>query len=195
MLNHDVVRSLVTQVTGYLQWLINTFTQLEIEMNSIERVKVKRKKTQRCVTFFRHIYSWWFFIRSHLLIICQDRLGTNARIGHRCVKKNCNKRGHSLLFCQHYSEIDLEAAYDAKDDANRQLITAPSGWPHKGSINFRDVCARYRKELPLVLEDVTFTVKQNEKVGVVGRTGSGKSTLMNLLFRIVELDSGSIGAE
>jgi ABC-type multidrug transport system fused ATPase/permease subunit len=100
-----------------------------------------------------------------------------------------------LSALQHYSEIDLEAAYDAKDDANRQLITAPSGWPHKGSINFRDVCARYRKELPLVLEDVTFTVKQNEKVGVVGRTGSGKSTLMNLLFRIVELDSGSIGAE
>ena len=51
MLNHDVVRSLATQVTGYLQWLINTFTQLEIEMNSIERVKVRRKKTQRCVTF------------------------------------------------------------------------------------------------------------------------------------------------
>ena len=60
MLKHDVVRSLVTQVTGYLQWLINTFTQLEIEMNSIERVKVRRKKTQRCVTFFRHIYSWCF---------------------------------------------------------------------------------------------------------------------------------------
>jgi ABC-type multidrug transport system fused ATPase/permease subunit len=44
----------------------------------------------------------------------------------------------------------------------------------------------------LVLENVTFTVNANEKVGVVGRTGSGKSTLMNLLFRIVELDSGSI---
>ena len=43
-----------------------------------------------------------------------------------------------------------------------------------------------------MLENVTFTVNANEKVGVVGRTGSGKSTLMNLLFRIVELDSGSI---
>jgi hypothetical protein len=78
MLKHDVVRSLVTQVTGYLQWLINTFTQLEIEMNSIERVKVRRKETQRCVTFFRHIYSWCFFIRSHLPRQARDKCSNRA---------------------------------------------------------------------------------------------------------------------
>lgn len=57
---------------------------------------------------------------------------------------------------------------------------------------FTQINARYRPELPLVLQDLTFTVNASEKVGVVGRTGSGKSTLMNLLFRIMELDSGVI---
>lgn len=77
---------------------------------------------------------------------------------------------------KHYSEIDTEAAYNA--DNKGELITAPPGWPTRGCIEFTDVCARYRPELPLVLEKVTFTVRSNEKVGVVGRTGSGKSTLM-----------------
>ena len=77
---------------------------------------------------------------------------------------------------KHYSEIDTEAAYNAADKG--ELITAPAGWPTQGRIEFDNVCARYRPELPLVLEKVTFTVQANEKVGVVGRTGSGKSTLM-----------------
>ena len=49
-----------------------------------------------------------------------------------------------------------------------------------------------RAELPLVLTDVSFVVEARQKIGVCGRTGSGKSTLMQLLFRIIELDSGSI---
>ena len=77
---------------------------------------------------------------------------------------------------KHYSEIDTEAAYNAADKG--ELITAPADWPTQGRIEFDNVCARYRPELPLVLEKVTFTVQANEKVGVVGRTGSGKSTLM-----------------
>ena len=76
---------------------------------------------------------------------------------------------------KHYSEIKTEAAYNADGG---ELITAPPGWPTRGSIEFDHVSARYRPELPLVLENVTFTVRSNEKVGVVGRTGSGKSTLM-----------------
>ena len=77
---------------------------------------------------------------------------------------------------KHYSEIDTEASYNA--GANGEIVTAPPGWPTRGSIEFNNVCARYRPELPLVLEKVSFTVNSNEKVGVVGRTGSGKSTLM-----------------
>ena len=58
----------------------------------------------------------------------------------------------------------------------------------KGDIEIKSINVRYRKELPLVLKDLRFNVKQNEKIGIVGRTGSGKSTLLLSLMRIIEID-------
>jgi ATP-binding cassette subfamily C (CFTR/MRP) protein 1 len=51
---------------------------------------------------------------------------------------------------------------------------------------------RYREGLELVLKDTTFTIQSHEKIGIVGRTGAGKSSLMLALFRLVELAGGSI---
>ena len=51
---------------------------------------------------------------------------------------------------------------------------------------------RYRPELPLVLKDLSLTIKASEKVGVVGRTGAGKSSIIQALFRIAEPEAGSI---
>ncbi|RZF41687.1 hypothetical protein LSTR_LSTR011622 [Laodelphax striatellus] len=68
----------------------------------------------------------------------------------------------------------------------------PNDWPAKGSIRFEDVCLRYRSSLPLVLKNVSFKIRHGEKIGIVGRTGSGKSSLTVALFRLVELSSGSI---
>ena len=51
---------------------------------------------------------------------------------------------------------------------------------------------RYRPGLPLVLKDVSFSVKGKEKVGIAGRTGAGKSSLAVSLFRLTELDGGRI---
>jgi ATP-binding cassette subfamily C (CFTR/MRP) protein 1 len=62
----------------------------------------------------------------------------------------------------------------------------PESWPTSGSVTFEKVSLRYRPGLDLVLKDVSFTVKGGEKVGVVGRTGSGKSTIMLSLFRMLE---------
>jgi ATP-binding cassette subfamily C (CFTR/MRP) protein 1 len=49
---------------------------------------------------------------------------------------------------------------------------------------------RYRPELPLVLNDICLTLRAGEKVGVVGRTGAGKSSLMQALFRLTEIEAG-----
>ncbi|XP_016734583.2 ABC transporter C family member 12 isoform X4 [Gossypium hirsutum] len=68
----------------------------------------------------------------------------------------------------------------------------PPGWPSSGSIQFEDVVLRYRPELPPVLCGLSFIISPSEKLGIVGRTGAGKSSVLNALFRIVELERGRI---
>ncbi|KAG0215881.1 hypothetical protein BGX33_000740 [Mortierella sp. NVP41] len=65
-------------------------------------------------------------------------------------------------------------------------------WPQHGRISFEEVSMRYRSELPLVLNKISFEIQAGHKVGVVGRTGAGKSSLIQALFLLVSLDSGRI---
>uniref|UniRef100_A0A087X7Q9 ATP-binding cassette sub-family C member 5 n=2 Tax=Poecilia formosa TaxID=48698 RepID=A0A087X7Q9_POEFO len=88
----------------------------------------------------------------------------------------------------HYiKSLDSEAPRQSPEAA----APAPS-WPQQGKISFQDVDMRYRDHLPLVLKSLSFTVLPEETVGIVGRTGSGKSSLAVALFRLVELSAGSI---
>ncbi|CAL5364389.1 unnamed protein product [Camellia sinensis] len=84
--------------------------------------------------------------------------------------------------------IDLPSEAPAIIESHRP----PPGWPSLGSIKFEDVVLRYRPELPPVLHGLSFTISPSEKVGIVGRTGAGKSSMVNALFRIVELERGKI---
>lgn len=124
--------------SGTLQGFIDSFSQLELQMNSVERVK-------------------------------------------------------------EYSTMQVEAAYDQEmereEGGNQQLVVTPRGWPVKGRIEFKGVTARYRPELDRVLIDLNLEIQPREKVGIVGRTGSGKSTLVQLLFRILELEGGTISID
>ena len=68
----------------------------------------------------------------------------------------------------------------------------PAAWPSKGEIIFDHAVLRYRPELPPALKDLHITIPGGSHVGVVGRTGAGKSSIMALLFRLCEVSSGSI---
>lgn len=68
----------------------------------------------------------------------------------------------------------------------------PVEWPSGGAIEFKNVVMRYRPDLPPVLKGLNLSVRPGEKIGVVGRTGAGKSSIMQTLFRIVEVSSGTI---
>ncbi|OJD26430.1 hypothetical protein ACJ73_02192 [Blastomyces percursus] len=68
-------------------------------------------------------------------------------------------------------------------------------WPSQGGVQFEDYSTRYRAGLDLVLKNINLQIKPHEKIGVVGRTGAGKSSLTLALFRIIEGTSGSISID
>ncbi|KAG0701997.1 ABC protein [Suillus ampliporus] len=73
-----------------------------------------------------------------------------------------------------------------------KIASPPAQWPEHGVMEFNNVKMAYRPGLPNVLRGISIKVRAGEKIGVVGRTGAGKSSLMLALFRIVELSGGSI---
>jgi ABC-type multidrug transport system fused ATPase/permease subunit len=72
------------------------------------------------------------------------------------------------------------------------LVEAPPAWPRTGAVKIDHLSLRYQSSMPLVLRDVCADIRAGEKVGVVGRTGSGKSSLLVALWRLCEPDSGRI---
>lgn len=85
-----------------------------------------------------------------------------------------------------YTKLPSEAAeYRSIDDSL-------NGWPKHGEIIFKECLLRYRPNLPLALKGLNIKIPPGSKLGVVGRTGAGKSTIMVALLRLVELSGGSI---
>ena len=70
-----------------------------------------------------------------------------------------------------------------------------SSWPASGAVNFNNYSTRYREGLDLVLKNISLDIKAHEKIGVVGRTGAGKSSLTLALFRIIEPTEGNIAID
>ncbi|ORY50511.1 P-loop containing nucleoside triphosphate hydrolase protein [Rhizoclosmatium globosum] len=93
----------------------------------------------------------------------------------------CEIAMNSAERVEHYAhKVQVE------DDNGQHKL--PTNWPTEGSIEFKGVTMRYAPHLPVVLDDVSFKIRQKEKIGIVGRTGSGKSSLMQALFRMIQCE-------
>ena len=80
----------------------------------------------------------------------------------------------------------INASQKAVAAAGGKIIHPNEDWPQKGVISLSDLKMRYRPETPLVLKGVNVTIGAGERVGIVGRTGSGKSSMLLILMRLVE---------
>ncbi|KTW31190.1 uncharacterized protein T551_01263 [Pneumocystis jirovecii RU7] len=121
-----LILSYCLQIVSMMSWMLRQFAEVEINMNSVERL---------------HHYA--------------DKLGTEAPL------------------------VIPEKR-------------PPPDWPQNGEIIFNDVWLKYREELPYSLKGLNIRINKGEKVGIVGRTGAGKSSIMVALYRLVELSKGSI---
>ncbi|RKF81907.1 Multidrug resistance protein fer6 [Golovinomyces cichoracearum] len=86
----------------------------------------------------------------------------------------------------HHYKTSLE------EEAPLHTIKVRKTWPESGEIIFRNVTMRYRPDLPFILSDLNLHIKGGERIGIVGRTGAGKSSILMTLFRLVELSAGTI---
>ncbi|GFS03367.1 multidrug resistance-associated protein 5 [Elysia marginata] len=92
-----------------------------------------------------------------------------------------------------FTSVQRMLEYCNDDSKEASSTSEPEkGWPAKGSIQFKNVSLRYRSDLPLALSGVSFDVQPQEKIGIVGRSGAGKSSLAMALFRLFEVEQGQI---
>lgn len=96
---------------------------------------------------------------------------------------------NSVVSVERISEY-CELPSEAPEHIEGSLI--PKDWPSHGSIEFQNYSTSYKAEYEPVLKNISFNVKPGQKVGIVGRTGAGKSTLSMSLFRLLEATSGTI---
>ncbi|XP_028401691.1 multidrug resistance-associated protein 4-like [Dendronephthya gigantea] len=99
-----------------------------------------------------------------------------------CVRQTAEVENQmvSVERVQQYSKLDHEADLEILDSKPQET------WPERGQITGENVSFRYHPSLPLVLKGINFNIKPKEKVGIVGRTGAGKSSLISALFRLAE---------
>ena len=85
-----------------------------------------------------------------------------------------------------YGEIEHEAAWIEPN------ATVPKNWPSSGNIRFEKLEVRYHETMEPVLKGISFSVGGGEKVGIIGRTGAGKTSLTLSMFRLIEASGGRI---
>ncbi|KAB2602017.1 ABC transporter C family member 5-like [Pyrus ussuriensis x Pyrus communis] len=114
-------------------------------------------------------------------------LNLNARLS-RWILSFCKLENKiiSIERIYQYSQIPSEAPSVIEDSQ------PPSTWPENGAIDIIDLKVRYKENLPVVLHGVTCSFPGGKNIGIVGRTGSGKSTLIQALFRLIEPSAGRI---
>jgi ABC-type bacteriocin/lantibiotic exporter with double-glycine peptidase domain len=108
------------------------------------------------------------------------------------VTQSINQIGMAQVAMKTWSDLDarmtavqrvLEYAELPPEEDKGNFVPSES-WPQEGNIEFKSVTMRYSPEKTVVLKQICFTVKSGEKLGIVGRTGAGKTSLISVLFRL-----------
>ncbi|XP_063924526.1 ATP-binding cassette sub-family C member 4-like [Zophobas morio] len=117
--------------------------------------------------------------------------------GLTTVKASKAQKHCDMYMIKIYSDLDSQmtsvervAEYEdlTVEDINKNEINPPSTWPANGKILFQSVSMRYSPAKPFVLKNINVEFRAGEKIGIVGRTGAGKSSLINALFHLYEFE-------
>lgn len=113
---------------------------------------------------------------------------------------NHENRLISLERCCYFMEVEPEQGYKGlsilenamRKGKNIDIDTSKLKWPHNGNLKIENLNIRYRKDLPYVIKNLSLDIKQGTKVGIVGRTGAGKTTLISAIYRNFDEYDGKV---
>nr|UOF76395.1 multidrug resistance-associated protein [Bursaphelenchus xylophilus] len=146
-----------------------------------------------CITFSAALFAAlsfeWGFVRSAGLVGVSVSYALNITEVLNFAVRQISELETNIVSVERlkeYSEVDTEAPWINED--NRP----PKGWPDTGRVVFKDYATRYRPGLDLVIKNINANIDTTQKIGIVGRTGAGKSSLTLALFRMIEAVEGQI---
>jgi ABC-type multidrug transport system fused ATPase/permease subunit len=181
------------QMTGLLQFTVRVQIMLEGAMASVERLRQYRDVAQEpayrtAAPALRQLEADAKAFhqanqrsRDALQRIQAGHVGADPAPTPEPASPGVPASGHSL-----------DSVVALADSSSSPAARRVHGWPWRGHISLRGVTMGYRPELPTVLNKLSAEIPAGKKVGIVGRTGSGKSSLLLVLFRMVELRAGSV---
>ncbi|KAK2945436.1 Multidrug resistance-associated protein [Blattamonas nauphoetae] len=125
----------------------------------------------------------WFFMNPSTLSVAMMAAALFTNLGLNLIQQTVELESKMTSFdrIQFYSK-------NLPQEATTHEVEVPDSWPERGDVTFDKVRYKYRPGLPLVLKGIDLDIKGGESIGVCGRTGAGKSSLLFVLFRLVELD-------
>lgn len=135
------------------------------------------------------------------ILVVTSRFSINPSIGGLVLSYILSIVGMMQFSVRQLAEVEnamnaVERLYyygtEIEEEAPEHTVEVRKSWPEKGEIIFDNVEMRYRANLPLVLQGLSMHVRGGERIGIVGRTGAGKSSIMSTLFRLVEISGGRI---
>ena len=128
----------------------------------------------------------WFNVDPAILGLSLSMLLQLAGLFQWCVRQSAEVVNQMVSVERVLAFGNVESEAPLVMDGDDALLA--TGWPQQGNIKVQDVSVRYRSTLPFALQHVNIQIEAGTRVGIVGRSGSGKSTFMQTLFRLLETD-------
>ncbi|KAM3542043.1 hypothetical protein ARSEF1564_005075 [Beauveria bassiana] len=119
-----------------------------------------------------------------ITLALQLRQSLNITIG----QINVTRTGLNAIDCV----LGLASIPSEEEDGEQDGAVTPENWPSHGQVKVRKLGVRYSENLPWTLSNISFSVQAGQRLGIVGRTGAGKSSLINSLLRFVDATAGEI---
>ena len=176
----------------YNERLYNFFRVLTYQEGALGWFSINNDLIAFCFIFFILVFIWFYqgiISGSSLGLLLSYILKFADQSYNFFYQYNFNERmSISMESCEAYTHIVQEADIKLENDD----FLKKNNFPQSGKIEFVNYSVKYRPDTKIVLNNLNFIIKPGEKIGIVGRTGSGKSTLCLCLFRIIEADTGKI---